>query len=303
LLASIVGARGGEKKGLSPIPVWLAGRTIESMTTSRSKRGRAVHAATGGVLGAIALVFPIKYAVAHRNAVHHPAKHGGKHCESLAHVGDSLTWQAEVGLGQQYARRGWNDVRIDAKGGRGIASFMFDDMTGLDAVRRIKATGFDGCWVMALGTNDTANTDFLVHAPEQQHQWRIGLIRSMMDELDGAQVVWVNTHLIKPDIEYSSHDAAAWNAALREVAGAYTNMQIFDWNAIANDHPEWTRGDWVHDTPEGSAQRAEIVSRAVTMMLKGTPDPMNPEPLPAHSWLHSFRQMFSRDWPTGGAGP
>ncbi|MFM2076213.1 MAG: hypothetical protein RJA49_103 [Actinomycetota bacterium] len=273
------------------------------MNARRSRRNRTVHAVAGTVLGALAFVIPVKHAAAHRSAVQHPARHGGRHCDSLAHVGDSLTWQAKVGLGQQYVRRGWRDVRIDAKGGRGIASFMYDDMTGLDAVRRIKAGGFHGCWVMALGTNDTANTDVFAHTPAEQHLWRVGLIKAMMEELNGAQVVWVNTHLIAPDIAYSSQDAAAWNAALREVSTAYPNMQIFDWDTAAKDHPEWTRDDMVHDTPEGSAQRAEIVSRAVTMMLKGTPDPLEPDPLQDSSWLRPFRHLFHSDWPLDAPGP
>lgn len=265
-------------------------------------RGTAVHAVTGTVMGALAFFVPVKHALAHRSQAHH-AKLSDHHCDSLAHVGDSLTWQAKVALGQQYVRRGWVDVRVDAKGGRGIASFMYDDMTGLEAVQRIKATGFDGCWVMALGTNDTANADTLSPDPRAQHQWRLGLIRSMMDELDGAPVVWVNTHLPDPDIEYSSHDAAAWNAALQEVQPEYPNMQIFDWDAIARDHPEWTKPDRVHDTPEGSAQRAQIVSRAVTMMLKGAPAPPQVDRMPSDSWPRPFRQLFRHNWPTDAPGP
>lgn len=274
------------------------------MTSRRSTRSRAVHAAAGTVLGALAFVVPVKHALAHRGTWHLPARAGGKDCESLAHVGDSLTWQAKAGLGQQYARRGWTDVQIDAKGGRGIASFMYDDITGLDAVRKIKAAGFDGCWVMALGTNDTANTDFLTDTPEAQHAWRIGLIRSMMVELDGAPVVWINTHLPADDIEYSAADAAAWNAALREVSVDYPNMQIFDWDAVAREHPEWTRADMVHDTPEGSAKRAEIVARAVTMLLRGPSDlvdPMTAEP--DHPRLRALLARFHGPWPVEAPGP
>jgi len=190
-------------------------------------------------------------------------------CKSLAHVGDSLTVGAREQLTAEYAMRGWSNFRIDAKGGRGIASFMYDDITGLEAVKRIKATGFNGCWVMALGTNDTANADEFGAPRAAQRAWRLGLIRSMMDELDGAPVVWVNTHLVSATASYSAADAVAWNQALLDVAPEYPNMKVFDFNAAASGHPEWTLPDEIHDTPLGSAHRADLVARAVTTMLRG----------------------------------
>jgi hypothetical protein len=201
------------------------------------------------------------------NSVGAAASH--RACESLAHVGDSLTFRARSQFALQYSLHGWSRFRIDAKGGRGIASFMYDDVTGLEAVRRIKATGFDGCWVMALGTNDTANADEFGASPKLQRAWRLGLIRSMMDELDGAPVMWVNTHLISPTATYSTADAAAWNQALVDVAADYPNMMVFDFDAVAAGHREWTGPDDVHDTPLGSAHRAELVAQAATTMLRG----------------------------------
>ena len=280
------------------------------MTAHRSRLRRTTHVVAGSVLGALAFVVPVQHASAHRRtSVPRPAGQGAD-CNGIAHVGDSLTWAATAQFAEQYARRGWTDVRIDARGGRGIATFMYIDVTGIEAVRRIKATGFDGCWVMALGTNDTANTDYWVAAPDEQHAWRVNLIRSMMIELDGAPVVWVNTHLTEPDIDYSAADAKAWNAALREVAFAYPNMMIFDWDAVAADHPEWTKDDHVHDTPEGSTERARIVARAVTSMLRGEQTAADPVEIrvvgvagPVTWWQKPFRRSVLATWPVDAPGP
>lgn len=262
------------------------------------------------MLGALAFALPVQHVAAHkRTQVPRHAAHDAA-CRSIAHVGDSLTMDATASFAEQYARRGWTDVRIDARGGRGILTFMYGGLTGIEAVRSIKASGFDGCWVIALGTNDTANTDYWVAAPDEQHQWRVNLIRSMMMELDGAKVVWINTHLPQPDIAYSSADSKAWNAALREVAFAYPNMMIFDWDAVAADHPEWTLDDHVHDTPLGSAERARIVARAVTSMLRG--DRTAPAALdlgivaldPSVTWWQKpFRHAVIDSWPFDAPGP
>lgn len=280
------------------------------MTAHRSRRRRTTRVVTGSVLGALAFVLPVQHVAAHkRTQVPRHASHDAQ-CRSIAHVGDSLTWAATAQFAEQYARRGWTDVRIDARGGRGIATFMYIDVTGIEAVRRIKASGFDGCWVMALGTNDTANTDYWVQAPDEQHAWRVNLIRSMMIELDGAPVVWVNTHLSEPDIDYSAADAKAWNAALREVAFAYPNMKVFDWDSVAKDHPEWTVDDHVHDTPLGSAERARIVARAVTSMLRGDQAAHASLELgivalePSVTWWQKpFRRAVLESWPLDAPGP
>lgn len=232
---------------------------MQLMTRRGRRRRRTAHLVTGGMLGVVAFVMPIK---------HVSAKHSSRRCHSLAHVGDSLTYAARDQLAADYRAHGWHDFQISAAGGRGIITFLYEPVTGLQAVQRIKASGFDGCWVMALGTNDTANTDSFAHDPASQHAWRVGLIRGMMQQLDGAPVMWVNTHLIDPNNSYSSLEAEAWNAVLRELQPDYPNMMIFDWDSIAAAHPEWTREDMVHDTPEGSYLRAEFVTNAATQMLR-----------------------------------
>ncbi len=46
-------------------------------------------------------------------------------------------------------------------------------------------------------------------------------------------------------------------------------MMVFDWNQAAAEHPEWTGPDHVHDTPLGSAHRAQLVAWAATAFLRG----------------------------------
>lgn len=199
-------------------------------------------------------------------------------------MGDSLTMAARTDLTHEYHRLGWHDVQVNARGGRGIASFIFSDITGLDAVRHIKDTGFDGCWVMALGTNDTANAKQYARTPAEQKAWRLSLVRLMMAELDGAPVMWVNTHLVRGGNDYSAADAAAWNDVLAELQPSYPNMLIFDWNSVAAAHPEWTSTDLVHDTPIGSAQRAAFVAQAATLMLRDGVLPADTPPANRHPW-------------------
>ena len=46
---------------------------------------------------------------------------------------------------------------IDASGGRSMVEEMPGQVNGYDTARTMVSDGFRGCWVIALGTNDTAN--------------------------------------------------------------------------------------------------------------------------------------------------
>ena len=87
-------------------------------------------------------------------------------CSTVGHIGDSTS----VGmvspdylpdpaqrLAAQYADVGVRHLWVDASGGRSIVEMLPGQVNGYNVARTWINEGFHGCWVFALGTNDTAN--------------------------------------------------------------------------------------------------------------------------------------------------
>ena len=48
-------------------------------------------------------------------------------------------------------------MRTDISGARSVVEVLPGQVNGYDAAQAIYGSGFRGCWVIALGTNDTAD--------------------------------------------------------------------------------------------------------------------------------------------------
>src|SRR5262245_31427689 len=145
-------------------------------------------------------------------------------CSSVAHIGDSLTAYTEPSLTAAYQRVGAS-VRINAYGGRAILQKLpADPMTGQQAALSIRAGGFTGCWVVALGTNDTA--DIAAGAGYTRGQ----AIDEMMTAIDPgrtASVMWVNTYTTRSSGYWSNANMMLWNQALVDSQRRWPNLRLF----------------------------------------------------------------------------
>jgi lysophospholipase L1-like esterase len=185
-------------------------------------------------------------------------------CSSVAHIGDSTsvgmvsaTWLPNPAqrLAAQYGDVGVNHALIDASGGRSIVEQMPGQINGYRVASAWNQAGFRGCWVIALGTNDTAN----VAAGSN-----IGLlarIQEMMAAVHGAPVMWVNTQTDLSSGDWSEANMQAWNNALGQAAKQYPNMRIFDWASMVQ--PSWHLADGIHYTSAGYAIRAAAIAGAL----------------------------------------
>lgn len=185
-------------------------------------------------------------------------------CTSVGHIGDSTsvgmvspTWLADpaLRLAAQYRDVGVHNVQIDASGGRSIVEQMPGQINGYRVASAWYQAGFRGCWVFALGTNDTAN----VAAGSN-----IGLlsrIQEMMAVAHGAPVMWVNTQTDLSSGSWSEANMQAWNQALLQAAKQYPNMRIFDWAGMVQ--PGWHLSDGIHYTSAGYAIRAATIADAL----------------------------------------
>jgi len=156
----------------------------------------------------------------------------------------------------QYARVGVTDFHDEIRGARSIVERYRGEENADDVATRLKAAGYEGCWVLALGTTDAANiaAGGVRTAAER--------IDRMMAVIEDDPVVWVNvkTLVSDPDDWASSH-MVAWNEALAQAAARYPNLRVYDWAAVVQDG--WFQDDGIHYTSAGNVERARLIADAL----------------------------------------
>jgi peptidoglycan/LPS O-acetylase OafA/YrhL/lysophospholipase L1-like esterase len=185
-------------------------------------------------------------------------------CQSVVHIGDSTSDglvsaaylpNAKQRLAAQYARRGVHTVHWEISGGRSIVETLEGQPNARTVAQGLVQHGYQGCWVLALGTNDTA--DVYVGGV-------VGLgarIAQMMSVLGNQPVMWVNVISLLSGGPYSETDMQEWNQALLHACARYPNMRVYDWAAVAK--PRWFISDGIHYTSAGYAARSRLIARAL----------------------------------------
>jgi lysophospholipase L1-like esterase len=192
-------------------------------------------------------------------------------CRAVAHIGDSTS----VGmvsadylpdpaqrLAAQYADVGVRHATINASGGRSMVEALPRQVNGYDTARQMANAGFRGCWVVALGTNDTANVS------AGSNVGRLARIAELMSVAHGAPVLWVNVKTLDPAGPSAESKMRLWNAALTQACHQYPNLRVYDWAAVAQDG--WFISDGIHYTPAGYAARARLIARALAHAFPGS---------------------------------
>jgi lysophospholipase L1-like esterase len=185
---------------------------------------------------------------------------GATACRAVAHIGDSLTAGVKPALEREYRRVGVESVTISAYGGRGIAQKVRNDPeTGRAAAERIAATGFAGCWVVALGTNDVGNI------AAGASYTRESLIDRMMRAIDASgqtRVMWVNAITTRRDGYFANANMQRWNTALVAARRRWPALAVFDWATIAA-RDEVPFADGIHHTGTGYGARNRAIADAL----------------------------------------
>jgi len=191
-------------------------------------------------------------------------------CTSVAHIGDSTsvgmvspTWLPDPAqrLAAQYRDVGVRNTQIDASGGRSIVEQMPGQINGYRVASAWYQQGFRGCWVFALGTNDTANV------AAGSNVGLLARIQEMMAATHGAPVLWVNTQTDLGSGPWSEADMQLWNSALLQAAKQYPNMRVFNWAGMVQ--PGWHLSDGIHYTSAGYAIRAAAIASALARAFPG----------------------------------
>jgi hypothetical protein len=185
-------------------------------------------------------------------------------CHSVVHIGDSTSdglvlaaFQPDAALriAAQYRRVGVTRFIPQVSGARSIVETWHGFPNGYTVAQRLLRQGYQGCWVIALGTNDTA--DVAVGSS-------VGLaarITQMMTLIGSQPVMWVNVKTILSSGPWAEANMVKWDSALLRACPRYPNMRIYDWAAAVQR--SWFISDGIHYTPHGYVMRSRLIANAL----------------------------------------
>ena len=157
---------------------------------------------------------------------------------------------------------GVKSVWTNIAGGRSIVEVLPGTVNGYDAALSMTHEGFRGCWVLALGTDDTADVAAGSETPLATR------IARMMSAAHGEPVMWVNVKSLVTTGPYAEANMQRWNAALVAACSKYPNMRIFDWASVASN--SWFISDGIHYSSAGYAERAQLIAQALAKAFPQT---------------------------------
>ena len=160
----------------------------------------------------------------------------------------------------RYASVGVTKTWVDASGGRSIVEEMPGQVNGYGVAMNWDRRGFRRCWVVALGTNDTANVSV------GSSVGRMGRIQEVMSAARGQPVLWVNVKSLDSVGPWAESNMQLWNSTLWQACARYPKLRIFDCAKVAQDG--WSISDGIHYTSAGYAARAQMIASA---LAKGFP--------------------------------
>jgi peptidoglycan/LPS O-acetylase OafA/YrhL/lysophospholipase L1-like esterase len=189
---------------------------------------------------------------------------GHSSCRSVAYIGDSTSegltstnYLPSPGdrIDAQFARVGATDSYFSISGARSIDETYEGEPNAYEGALAFKAEGFRGCWVLALGTNDTADV-FVGGSMDQRER-----VERMMSAIGREPVLWIDVKTLETSGPYAQTNMLEWNEALRELCPRYPNMRVYHWAGDAQDR--WYIEDGIHFTTPGYRARSSLIADAL----------------------------------------
>jgi peptidoglycan/LPS O-acetylase OafA/YrhL len=185
-------------------------------------------------------------------------------CTSVVHIGDSTSeglissdYEPNPAnrIPARYADVGVKHSIMKIVGATSVVESLPGTPNAYDMASQVKQSGYNGCWVLALGTNDTA--DVYVGS----NVGRLARIQKMMNLIGNQPVMWVEVTSLLSSGPYSEQNMELWNQALQQAQAQYPNMRIYNWPAVAQK--SWFINDGIHYTTIGYAHRATDIADAL----------------------------------------
>jgi hypothetical protein len=185
-------------------------------------------------------------------------------CTSVVHIGDStsdglfsndyLPDKAQQ-IPAQYADVGVKTTYDRVVGATSVVESLPGTPNAYTMASRMVKSGYHGCWVIALGTNDTAD----VYVGSEVG--RAARIKEMMTLIGSQPVMWVEVKSLLTSGPYSEQNMQLWNQALQQALPSYPNMRLYNWPAVVQT--AWFINDGIHYTSDGYAHRGQMIAEAL----------------------------------------
>ncbi len=185
-------------------------------------------------------------------------------CTSVVHIGDStsdglfssdyLPNKAQQ-IPAQYADVGVKTTIDKVVGATSVVESLPGTPNAAKMASSVLKTGYHGCWVIALGTNDTA--DVAVGSEVS----RSARIKQMMALIGRQPVMWVEVKSLLSSGPYAESNMELWNQALQQALPSYPNMRLYNWPAVVQS--SWFINDKIHYTSAGYAHRGQDIAEAL----------------------------------------
>ena len=185
-------------------------------------------------------------------------------CTSVVHIGDStsdglfssdyLPDKAEQ-IPAQYADVGVKRTIDKVVGATSVVESLPGTPNAQTMASGMLKSGYHGCWVIALGTNDTADVAVGSEVSRAQR------IKMMMALIGSQPVMWVEVKSILSSGPYAESNMELWNQALQQALPNYPNMRLYNWPAVVQH--SWFINDGIHYTSVGYAHRGQMIAEAL----------------------------------------
>jgi peptidoglycan/LPS O-acetylase OafA/YrhL len=262
----------------------LAGATAGAVALAILGLGGVLPAASEGLSSSGPVVKSLPKPLASSQASYVAGKQRARHaaplptptktsCRSVVYIGDS-TSEGETStdyipnprlrLPAQLARFGVATTYPEISGARSIIETFEGQPNAATVVRQHLSSGFNGCWILALGTNDVDN----IHTGST-----IGLptrIAKMMSVIGHQPVLWIDVITLLDSGDYSESNMQEWNHSLVAACRRYPNMRVYDWAAHAKR--KWFIPDGIHYYSPGYVARTHDIAQGLaTAFPEGRP--------------------------------
>lgn len=186
-------------------------------------------------------------------------------CREMIHIGDSTSVgliskgvlpHAEDRIGARYQAVGVERFIPEISGARSMVETFEDRPNATQVAKKYRKSNFKGCWVLALGTNDPANTSGNVEMLSAR-------IATMMAIVGEDPVIWTTTKTRLDKGPYRNANMEKWNQAIGEACARYPHLRVYDWATEVKD--EWFSKDGIHFNSDGCKERAARFAKAVAL--------------------------------------
>jgi len=170
-------------------------------------------------------------------------------------VSDNYLPNRSEQLPAQLAAVGAPVFENEISGAQSINETWHGEPNAQQRVNRLLQAGVRGCWIFALGTNDTADVT------AGSSMGIVARINAVMAQVHGQPTMWLTLKTLNSSGYYSDANMQGMNAALVQACARYPNLRVYDWRSEVQN--SWYINDGIHFTSFGYKERAARMAHAL----------------------------------------